>query len=381
MDKCAYHTKTRAVATCVACKRAVCATCRDEGDRGICAQCLVPQAHSKAESLPAAQPQTSKGPKPFSRLPQNSGAPERAAPSSSPLGREAGKKSPGPPPAGNQPSEIAYRAQPEGQPLPRKAPDSTERARRNDIVYCSNHREIRATGPCKLCGRPFCPACVNTSATCGRCARNNADALRQAFPTDYEDSSAGFTSWLGKVARVGVASLLLGGLGWGGWRLLHPVPTARVAVLPPEDAPKQSTLSDADRAFLAKLKREQRVAMAEASGESRKGLPRTHQPAQDTRGHAAAPAAVSGPVFIHAIAPADGAIVGGQTFIRASLSGAPTRVVCEVDGVVLGVTSGVTPVFSWDTRKAGNGPHIITLTASGPAGGSSSTFTLNVMNR
>jgi hypothetical protein len=56
-------------------------------------------------------------------------------------------------------------------------------------------------------------------------------------------------------------------------------------------------------------------------------------------------------------------------------------VVCEVDGVAIGTASGAAPAFSWNTRASGNGPHQVTLTATGPGGTSNVTLTLNVMNR
>lgn len=259
--------------------------------------------------------------------------------------------------------------------------DSSARSQRDDIVYCSNHREIRATGPCAVCGRPFCPACVNTRATCGHCARNSEEALRNAFPTEFPSAVDGWRVWRRNTVNVVIAAVCLGGLGWTGWRLTHSVGAPRAADIAPEKEARVS-LTESERALLANLKRERRVVMAQATGGTRAAASRPRlYAAQDTRAHGATSRDVVLPVAFQAVAPSDGAIVGGQTYIRASLSGAATRVVFEVDGVVLGTTSGGAPVFSWDTRKAGNGPHIITLTATGPGGGSSTSFTLNVMNR
>lgn len=350
MDTCKYHSKTRAVMTCLRCKCLVCATCRDEGERGVCGPCLTSQ-NSDAE-IPQS---TGKGSvKFFSRLPQ---------------GTEAEKK-----------KEIL----PPGPPRRLPASEANVRSRRNDLVYCSNHLEMRATGPCLVCGRPFCPACVNTKGICGRCALENEDVLRQAFPTEFSAKAHTERSGAGILFRVVVSLLSVGGLAWLGWRITHPpAPPASVAVSRGADAPR-TTLTDSERAFLARLKREKRVEMKDTAAPPRSaGKTRASAVAanQEARAHAARPEAVVGPVVFQAVAPMDGAIVGGVSYIRASLSGAPTRVVCEVDGVVLGAAPGVSPVFSWDTRKSGNGPHIVTLTAVGAGGGSTTTFTLNVMNR
>ena len=40
MDKCFYHPKAAAVSKCVGCKNTVCATCRDDGKRGLCTTCV-----------------------------------------------------------------------------------------------------------------------------------------------------------------------------------------------------------------------------------------------------------------------------------------------------------------------------------------------------
>lgn len=367
MDKCAYHAKTRAVATCVQCKALVCATCRDEGERGVCAVCLNGKNTQAADTQSPPRRKESAGPKPFSRLPQDA-----APPGPTPLSSGSHK---GEPAASRR---AVHAQQPERA---REKPEFLARTRRDDIVYCFNHREIRATGPCAVCGRPFCPACVNTSATCGHCARNNEEALRQAFPTELHAEANARRAWFRQALNFVVVSVVLGGLGLAGWRLTHPAGGSRSSA-PREEAPQQVGLTDSERALLANLKRERRVAMAETSDSRREAAPpRRLYAQQDTRAHGAAVGEVVGPVVFQALAPADGAIVGGQTYIRATLSGAPSRVVCEVDGVVLGTTAGAAPVFTWDTRKAGNGPHIITLTASGPGGGSTTTFTLNVMNR
>lgn len=139
--------------------------------------------------------------------------------------------------------------------------------------------------------------------------------------------------------------------------------------------------------MMAQLRSQRRVSMAEPVPDqpARRApvAPLDVPPAvrQQARQAMLAHAAPVGPVSFHSVAPADGAIVGGRTTVRASIGGAPTRVVCEVDGVAIGTASGAAPAFSWNTRASGNGPHQVTLTATGPGGTSNVTLTLNVMNR
>jgi hypothetical protein len=84
---------------------------------------------------------------------------------------------------------------------------------------------------------------------------------------------------------------------------------------------------------------------------------------------------------IRAVEPADGTIVGGNAQIRAAIAGNPRSVVCDIDGVSIGRSSGSGPRFGWNTRAAGNGPHSVTITATNAGGTTSTSFTLNVMNR
>jgi hypothetical protein len=176
----------------------------------------------------------------------------------------------------------------------------------------------------------------------------------------------------------------------GGWyvnRLRHPVaegPDPATAAL---QRLKASELSPRERAMMAQLRSQRRVSVADPGPDApvRRGLaepagapPVVHQQARAaTLGHAAP----VGPVAILQLHPPDGTIVGGQTRIRVVVDGAPSSTVCEVDGVRIGVASGAAPTFLWNTRASGNGPHQVTVMASGAGGTSSAAVTLNVMNR
>jgi hypothetical protein len=188
------------------------------------------------------------------------------------------------------------------------------------------------------------------------------------------------------VLQAGLAVLVFAAAGWYVHRLRHPEPERSDPVSSALQRLKASELSPQERAMMAQLRNQRRVAMADPLPEHRvrrgQGAvevpPVAHQQARQlTLGHAAP----VGPVAIQQLFPADGAIVGGQTTIRVVVAGAASRIVCEVDGTRIGATSAAAPYFRWNTRASGNGPHQVTVTATGAGGAASASVTLNVMNR
>jgi hypothetical protein len=170
-------------------------------------------------------------------------------------------------------------------------------------------------------------------------------------------------------------------------RLRHPVAEGPEPAAAALQRLKASELSPRERAMMAQLRSQRRVSVADPGPEApvRRALaePAGAPPVEHQRERAATlgHAAPVGPVVILQLYPTDGAIVGGQTRVRVVVSGAPASTVCEVDGVRIGVAAGAAPTFLWNTRASGNGPHQVTVTASGPGGTSSAAVTLNVMNR
>lgn len=325
MPKCSYHQKADAVMTCVGCKVPVCAVCRKEGAKGLCEKCVLKKGTG------------SLAPKP--------GAPLKA-----------------------------------GQ--------------RADVVYCFRHDDIRAATTCVTCSRPYCPACLNTSGFCSVCARVNKDAQARAFGPNEKGRAVLAEMEAEQAAKrlkprdYAVIGVLLVGL------IVSYKVTTKPA--PKTDATRETLaklkgndLSADQLALLARLKNEKKVKLKDpvpAAGAA--GGTAAVGGGAVSGGGVAAPAggavttaAAAGPLEIRAVAPGDGAIVGGTTSIRAAIAGGPSRVTCEVDGTLIGTDAGGAPRFSWNTRAAGNGAHNVTITAMNATGSTSTTFTLNVMNR
>ncbi|MEB3330606.1 MAG: Ig-like domain-containing protein [Candidatus Sericytochromatia bacterium] len=268
--------------------------------------------------------------------------------------------------------------------MPQKGPAAGP-GPRADVVYCFRHSAIRAEASCSACRRPCCPACLNTAGFCGLCARHNEEARRQAFASPGGTEGARRDAVQRRVAWGLPAALVVVIVAGGGWylhRLRRPAtdgPDPATAAL---QRLKASEFSPEERAMMARLQRQRRVSLADPGPDAPRrrapAEPGNHRQArQATLGHAAP----AGPVAILQLLPPDGTIVGGQTRIQVVTSGAPTRIVCEVDGVRIGAATGAALSFLWNTRASGNGPHQVTVTASGPGGSSSAAVTLNVMNR
>jgi len=344
MEKCYYHPKTLAVTKCVGCKFAVCATCRDEGHKGLCDGCVRKKA----------------------TLTDTRDSRETARERSMAAGAAPG--------LGSRPGSGT----------------------RSDIVYCFRHQDIRASSSCATCDRPYCPACLSTSGVCGVCARTNKDAQAMAFGlndrgraimAEQEAENAkkrlqprDYLVIAGMVLAVGVA-----------WKLMQPKPQ-KVDTTAQTLKRASSDLTASELALLAALRREKKVVLKDPPPRPLLGGGATHTggtsagggyaggsgSGSGSAGGAAVPAEA---LEIRAVEPADGAIVGGSAVIRAAIAGNPRSVVCDVDGVTIGRSSGAGPRFGWNTRGAGNGPHSVTITATNAGGTTSTSFTLNVMNR
>ncbi|MEB3196685.1 MAG: hypothetical protein VKP62_05720 [Candidatus Sericytochromatia bacterium] len=178
--------------------------------------------------------------------------------------------------------------------------------------------------------------------------------------------------------------------------MAHPSQATRPAATRAPASYKMSELTPAERKLLQDLQRERRVvkprneapaprlAVEIPSSYGAGARPRVlaHAPGDEAAAQDPPPPVVPAqPTEVRAFTPADGAIVGGQVVIRAAIAGNPTRVVCQLDGQTLGVTSGPAPVFPCNSRAWRNGPHQVVLSASGPGGATQVQFTLNVMNR
>ncbi len=340
MQKCYYHAKTAAVTSCVGCKMPVCAMCRDEGAKGLCDQCVRKQA-SVSEPAKGAKAQAPGG---------------RTA--AAPSGRTV------------------------GGPTPRTTP-----GQRSDVVYCFRHQDIRGERQCVTCARHYCPACLNTSGICGVCARVNKDAQARAFGPNEKGRAVFAEMEAAKASKrlkprdyIVVGCMVLGLVV--SYKVMTQKPAKVDTTRETLEHIKNSEFSADELALLARLKSEKRVKLSDpvpaagaAGGAASSGGGAATLPA----GGGAAAAAV--PLEIRAVAPADGTIVGGTTSIRAAVAGAPTRVVCEVDGTLIGSDAGAAPRFSWNTRAAGNGSHNVTITAFNGSGSTSTTFSLNVLNR
>lgn len=346
MQKCYYHAKTSAVTSCIGCKMPVCAMCRDEGAKGLCDQCVRKQASLNEPAKGA----------------RATAAGDRA---SAATGGRTG-----------------------GGPAPR-----TTTGQRTDVVYCFRHQDIRAETQCVTCARPYCPACLNSSGICSVCARVNKEAQARAFGPNEKGRAVLDEMEAEKAAKrlkprdYAVIAVLLLGLGVS-YKVMTPKPTKVDTTRDTLDRIKSSELTPDQLALLARLKGEKRVKLKDpvpatvaAGGGAPAGGGVAAVPAG---GGAAAPAGTGAeavPLEIRAVAPADGTIVGGTTSIRAAVAGSPTRVTCEVDGSLIGTSAGSAPRFSWNTRAAGNGSHNVTITAFNGAGSTSTSFSLNVLNR
>lgn len=344
MEKCYYHPKTAAVTKCVGCKFAVCATCRDEGQKGLCDGCVKKKASlaDVKDSREAARERS------------------LAAGAVSGLGSRPG-------------SGV-----------------------RSDIVYCFRHQDIRAASSCATCDRPYCPACLNTSGVCGVCARTNKEAQARAFGVN-ERGRAILAEQAAEEAKKRLqprdyAAVLVMIVAVGvSWKLMQPKPQ-KVDVTGDTLKRASSDLSASELAMLASIRKEKKVVLKEpppkplipvgggTSGGAATGGGYAGGGASGG-GSAGGGAVSSEPLEIRAVEPADGTIVGGSAVIRAAIAGNPRSVVCDVDGVTIGRSSGAGPRFGWNTRAAGNGPHSVTITATNAGGSTSTSFTLNVNNR
>lgn len=340
MEKCYYHPRSAAATKCVGCKMAVCATCRDEGHKGLCDACVKKKATltDTRDSREAAR--------------------ERSAAAS--LGSRPGTGT------------------------------------RSDVIYCFRHQDIRASASCATCSRAYCPACLNTSGVCGVCARTNKDAQAMAFgPNERgrailaEQAAEEAKKRLGPREYMVVVGMVLA-LGVS-WKLMQPKIQKVDQTGETLQRVKANDLSAAEAAMLASIRKEKKVVLRDPPPKPRAATGGAVSYRGATGGAAAgggnSGGAASGGGFsaealeIRAVEPADGTIVGGSAVIRAAIAGSPSRVVCEVDGVAIGRSSGAAPRFGWNTRAAGNGPHSVTITASSAQGSTSTSFTLNVMNR
>ena len=352
MDKCYYHAKTAAVTSCIGCKMPVCATCRDEGAKGLCDQCVRKQA-SLSEPVRSAKP--------------GAQAPGRSAAAGA---RRAAAGAPG-----------AAGVRPGSNP-------------RSDVGDCFRHDDIRAENACLTCKRAYCPACLNTSGVCGVCARINKDAQARAFGLNDRGRAVLAEAEAEKAAKrlkprdYAVVAVLIVGLGVS-YKAMNPKQVKVDETRETLARVKTSQITPEQQALLDSLKSQKRVALkvpepAQAAGSAGGAAAGGGYaaPAQAPAAYAGGgAAAVAEALEIRAVAPADGAIVGGTTSIRAAVAGNPSRVVCEVDGSVVGTSAGGAPRFSWNTRAAGNGSHSVTITAFNAAGSTSTSFTLNVLNR